>query len=42
MQTIYERPILEITLICEEVVRTSVGGWKEGDNDITWNGNEGD
>ena len=27
---------MDIILVCGDIVRTSVGGWQEGDNDITW------
>ena len=36
MKAVYNQPILEIVCIQDEIVRTSIAGWQEGDNDITW------
>ena len=40
MKANYEYPILTVTRIDEnDIVRTSPGGWKEGDNDLNWGDN---
>ena len=36
MKRLYQEPVLDITRVCGDIVRTSLGGWQEGDNDITW------
>lgn len=36
MEKIYQGPVVEIMRACSDIVTESVGGWQEGDNDLTW------
>lgn len=36
MKMAYEKLVLDIVYMDADIVRTSPGGWWEGDNDINW------
>lgn len=36
MKKLYEGPSIDIMWVSGDIVKTSFGGWQEGDNDITW------
>lgn len=36
MKTVYEKLVLEVVSIQDDIIKTSYGGWQDGDNDLNW------
>jgi hypothetical protein len=36
MKAIYEKIVVKVVYVSDDIVKTSAGGWQEGDNDLSW------